>query len=172
MNQNEFSLAANSYASALHSHALQFTKDPDEAKDLVQDTLLKGIRFCHNFDQGTNIKGWLYVIMRNTFINNYRSNKKRNETVTTEEEISSAQLLKSSSRNASESGFVINDIQRALNSISPSLSIPFQRYFEGYKYHEIAEELDIPLGTVKTRIHQARLELKKYLKNYRGNYHF
>jgi len=172
MNQNEFSLAANTHASALHSHAMQFTKDPDEAKDLVQDTLLKGIRFCHNFDQGTNIKGWLYVIMRNTFINNYRSNKKRSEMVTTEEEISSAQLLKSSSRNASESGFVISDIQRALNSIPPAFSIPFQRYFEGYKYHEIAEELDIPLGTVKTRIHQARLELKKYLKNYRGNYHF
>jgi RNA polymerase sigma factor (sigma-70 family) len=172
MNQNEFSLAANSHASALHSHAMQFTKDPDEAKDLVQDTLLKGIRFCHNFDQGTNIKGWLYIIMRNTFINNYRSNKKRNEMVTTEEEISSAQLLKSSSRNASESGFVISDIQRALNSIPPALSIPFQRYFEGYKYHEIADELDIPLGTVKTRIHQARLELKKYLKNYRGNYRF
>ncbi|WP_316847312.1 sigma-70 family RNA polymerase sigma factor [Pedobacter psychrodurus] len=171
MNQNEFSLAANAHASSLHSHAMQFTKDPDEAKDLVQDTLLKGIRFCHNFDQGTNIKGWLYVIMRNTFINNYRSNKKRSETVTTEEEISSAQLLKSSSRNASESGFVISDIQRALNSIPPALSIPFQRYFEGYKYHEIAEELDIPLGTVKTRIHQARLELKKYLKNYQGSYH-
>jgi len=170
MNQKEFSLAADVHASSLHSHAMHFTKDPDEAKDLVQDTLLKGIRFCHNFDNGTNIKGWLYVIMRNTFINNYRKNQKRNENVTTEDEISSAHLLKSSTRNSSESTFVMGDIQRALNSISPAYSIPFQRYFEGYKYHEIAEELNIPLGTVKTHIYQARVELKKYLKNYKGSY--
>jgi len=171
MNQKEFSQTADQHSSSLHSHALRFTRDEDEAKDLVQETLLKGIRFCHNFDEGTNIKGWLYVIMRNTFINNYRKDQKRTDLITTEEEISNAYLLKSSSRNDSESKFVMGDIEKALKSIPATYSIPFQRYFEGYKYHEIAEQLNIPLGTVKTHIHQARIELKKYLKNYRGNYH-
>lgn len=167
MNQKEFSLAANLYATSLHSHALQFTKDDDEAKDLVQDTLLKGIRFCHNFDQGTNVKGWLYVIMRNTFINNYRKIQRRNEFVSTEDEISNAQLLKSASRNSAEGSFVLSDIEKALNSVADVYRIPFQKYFEGFKYHEIAEELGLPLGTVKTHIYQARIELKKYLKNYK-----
>ncbi|MDQ0638676.1 RNA polymerase sigma factor (sigma-70 family) [Pedobacter sp. W3I1] len=167
MDQNEFSLAANRHASSLHSHAMRFTRDEDEAKDLVQDTLLKGIRFCNNFDQGTNIKGWLYVIMRNTFINNYRKEQKKQELIITEEELSSVQLIKSADRNASESKFMMGDIQKALDSIPDAYSIPFQRYFEGYKYEEISAELGIPLGTVKTHIHQARLLLKKYLKNYR-----
>jgi RNA polymerase sigma factor (sigma-70 family) len=167
MDQNEFSLAADRHASSLHSHAMRFTRDEDEAKDLVQDTLLKGIRFCNNFDQGTNIKGWLYVIMRNTFINNYRKEQKRQEVISTEEELSSTHLIKSAVRNASESTFLMGDIQKALDSIPNTYSIPFQRYFEGYKYEEISAELGIPLGTVKTHIHQARLLLKKYLKNYR-----
>jgi RNA polymerase sigma factor (sigma-70 family) len=170
MDQNEFSLAANRHASSLHSHAMRFTRDEDEAKDLVQDTLLKGIRFCNNFDQGTNIKGWLYVIMRNTFINNYRKEQKRQELITTEEDLSSAHLIKSAARNASESKFMMGDIQKALDSIPNTYSIPFQRYFEGYKYEEISAEMGIPLGTVKTHIHQARLLLKKYLKNYRDSF--
>ncbi|KQN35045.1 sigma-70 family RNA polymerase sigma factor [Pedobacter sp. MC2016-05] len=170
MDQIEFSHNADRHATSLYSHAIRFTKDEDEAKDLVQDTLMKGIRFCHNFDEGTNIKGWLYVIMRNTFINNYRKDQKRNELITTEEDISSAHLLKSASKNASEGKFIMGDIQKALASIPQNYSIPFQRYFEGYKYHEIAEELGIPIGTVKTHIHQARIELKKYLKNYKGSY--
>ncbi|PWS29678.1 RNA polymerase sigma factor [Pedobacter paludis] len=173
MNQKEFSLAADLHASSLHSHAKQFTRDEDEAKDLVQDTLLKGIRFCHNFESGTNVKGWLYVIMRNTFLNDYRKKQKRDLLVNTEEDISSAQLLPSASKNGSENSFIMGDIQKALSSLDDDCRIPFQRYFEGYKYQEIADELSIPLGTVKTRIHQARLELKKFLRTYkdRGGMH-
>ncbi|RBQ11306.1 sigma-70 family RNA polymerase sigma factor [Pedobacter miscanthi] len=166
MDQNEFSLIASKHETALHSHALKFTRDEDEAKDLVQDTLLKGIRFCANFDKGTNIRGWLYVIMRNTFINNYRKDQKKQALIVQEEEITSPSLMNSSTRNSSGSTFMMEDIRRALTSIPEAYSYPFQRYFEGYKYEEISEELGIPLGTVKTRIHQARLMLKKYLKNY------
>jgi len=170
MDKNEFSLAADRHSSSLHSHAMRFTRDQDEAKDLVQDTLLKGIRFCKNFDKGTNIKGWLYVIMRNTYINNYRKEQKKQELISTEEDLSSVHLLKSAARNASEAKFLMGDIQKALDSIPKSYSIPFQRYFEGYKYEEISTELGIPLGTVKTHIHQARIMLKKYLKNYRNSF--
>ncbi|RBQ07824.1 sigma-70 family RNA polymerase sigma factor [Pedobacter miscanthi] len=166
MDQNEFSLIADKHASALHNHAMKFTHDEDEAKDLVQDTLLKGVRFCANFDSGTNVRGWLYVIMRNTFINNYRKDQKKQSLIVQEEELSSPRLMKSSTRNASGSTFMMEDIRKALASVPKAYSYPFQRYFEGYKYEEIAAELDIPLGTVKTHIHQARLMLKKYLKNY------
>lgn len=167
MKQNEFIRAADKYASALLSHAMRFTKDEDDAKDLVQDTLFKGIRFCEKFDHGTNIRGWLYVIMRNTFINNYHKEQKRQKLVTTDEELSSPTLLKSSSTNNSGAKFMMEDIQKAMNSIPDNYRIPFQRYFEGYKYDEIAKELSIPLGTVKTHIYQARIMLKKYLQQYR-----
>lgn len=166
MNQYEFSRAADGHAPALFSHAMRFTGDEDDAKDLVQDTLLKGMRFCANFDQGTNIRGWLYVIMRNTFINNYRRNQREMSVVSVEEDLSSAHLMKSADRNAAEGKFVMEDIQRALESVPEVYRVPFQRYFEGYKYEEIADERGIPLGTVKTHIHQARLQLKKYLKQY------
>lgn len=166
MDQNEFSLIADKHASALHTHAMKFTRDEDEAKDLVQDTLLKGVRFCANFDRGTNIKGWLYVIMRNTFINNYRKDQKKQSLIVQEEELSSPSLMKTATRNASGSAFMMEDIRKALASLPETYSYPFQRYFEGYKNEEISAELNIPLGTVKTHIHQARLMLKKYLKNY------
>jgi len=80
MKQNEFIRVADKCTSALFSHAMRFTKDEDDAKDLVQDTLVKGIRFCEKFDNGTNVKGWLYVIMRNTFINNYYKEQKKTKT--------------------------------------------------------------------------------------------
>ncbi|KIA96576.1 RNA polymerase sigma factor [Pedobacter kyungheensis] len=167
MDQNEFSLIAGEHAVALHMHALKFTRDEDEAKDLVQDTLVKGVRFCANFDRGTNVKGWLYVIMRNTFINDYHKAQKRQTIIGQEEELSSPNLLKSSTQNASVSTFMMEDIRKAMASVPETYSYPFRRYFEGYKYEEISQELGIPLGTVKTHIHQARSLLKKYLKNYR-----
>jgi len=166
MNQNDFSFAASAHSSSLMSHALKFTNNEDDAKDLVQETLIKGIRFCHKFDEHTNIKGWLYVIMRNTFINFYRKEKRISGTIGTEEEISSAHLMSSATRNGSIGEFIKADIQKALQSIKKEYSYPFIRYFEGYRYEEIATELKLPLGTVKTHIHQARLLLKKYLKKY------
>lgn len=167
MEQIEFSLIADRYSTSLLSNAMRFTHDEDEAKDLVQDTLLKGIRFCHKFDTGTNVKAWLYVIMKNTYINKYRRDQKRHEVVQVDDEISSANLMHSSSRNSGESTFVMGDIQKAMDSIPENYRIPFKRYFEGYKYDEIAAELNIPLGTVKTHIFNARQLLKKYLNKYR-----
>jgi len=163
----EFSRSAERLFPMLLSHALKFTRDADDAKDLVQETLLKGFRFCDKFDPKTNIKGWLYVIMRNTYINQYRKNKAKQLAITTEEEITDAQLKNTASSNTALSDFAISDIHKALNAINPIFRQPFQRYVEGYKYDEISLELDIPLGTVKTRIHMAREALKRYLKIYK-----
>lgn len=91
---------------------------------------------------------------------------KINTLITQSEDISSANLHYSATQNGVESKFVMSDIHKALATLQPEYYVPFIKYFEGYKYHEIADELQIPIGTVKTRIHVARGMLKKYLRTY------
>lgn len=166
MTQVEFSTLVIRQSTSLKTYALRFTHDTEDANDLVQETLLKAVTYYNNFKEGTNIKGWLYTIMKNTFINSYRRFVKSSSVVTKTEEISSQQLYFSASVNKGENKFVMDDIQTALKSLSVEYYIPFTMYFEGYKYHEIADDLEIPIGTVKTRIHVARKLLKKKLANY------
>ncbi|WP_342330473.1 sigma-70 family RNA polymerase sigma factor [Pedobacter sp. FW305-3-2-15-E-R2A2] len=166
MTKNEFNLQLNDHSVSLQSFALNFTKDIEDANDLVQDTMLKAVTYYSKFKEGTNLKGWLFTIMKNTFINNYRRLVKTNALITKSDDISSANLHYSAAKNTSDSKFIIGDINKALATLQPEYYIPFIKYFEGYKYHEIAEMLEIPIGTVKTRIHVARQILKKYLKTY------
>lgn len=166
MTKIEFNTLVMHQASSLRMHALHFTHDADDANDLVQDTILKAITYYNKFREGTNLKGWLYTIMKNTFINNYRRFVKINSFVSTAEEISSAQLSFSSTVNGGEPKFVMEDIKKALSRLQEEYYVPFTMHFEGFKYHEIADYLAIPIGTVKTRIHVARKLLKKQLKAY------
>ena len=167
MTTKQFTMLITQYDHALRNFAFKFTKDEDEANDLMQDTMMKAIRFIDKFEDGTNVKGWLYTIMRNTFINNYRKTSKKNGLITQSDEISSANLMHSASNNSGESTFILGDIKGAISSLPRALQVPFVRYVEGYKYEEIAVELNIPLGTVKTRIHEARKFLTRKLKMYR-----
>lgn len=166
MTKIEFNTQVMHQSGSLKLYALHFTHDTDDANDLVQDTLLKAITYYSKFKDGTNLKGWLYTIMKNTFINNYRRISKISACVIKNDEISYANLLFSSSSNQGENKFISEDIHLALNSLGEEYRIPFLRYFEGFKYHEIADEFNIPIGTVKTRIHVARKLLKKQLKPY------
>jgi len=166
MTQKEFSDTISFHSHSLRSHALNFTKDQEDANDLLQETLLKATRFVSKFEDGTNIKGWLFVIMKNTFINNYKKNQKIRDRTVQEEEITSANLHYSATTNGSVGSFAMQDINLALSMLPKKYAAPFIRYFEGYKYHEIADEMQLPLGTVKTYIHEARILLKKYLKQY------
>lgn len=166
MTKAEFNAQVLKQAGSLRTYALHFTHDRDDADDLVQDTLLKAITYYTKFREGTNLKGWLYTIMRNTFINNYRRIVKLNNFVTKSEEIPSSSLIYSASYNQGEAKFVMKDIKDALAALADEYRIPFTMYFEGYKYHEIADHLGIPIGTVKTRIHVARRLLKGRLKSY------
>ncbi|RZJ81251.1 MAG: sigma-70 family RNA polymerase sigma factor [Flavobacterium sp.] len=154
------------YRAKLKAYAMGFTNDEENANDLMQDTLLKAFTYFAKFKPETNFRAWLFTIMRNTFINDYRRNARTQKVMSTTEEISSSQLLHSASKNQGEQKFINADIEKALSSLPANLYDPFMRYFEGYKYHEIAEEFDMPIGTVKTRIHYARMHLKKYLKVY------
>ena len=154
------------HRSCLEAYAMKFTRDIEDANDLVQDTIIKAIRYHNMYTEGTNVRGWLYTIMKNTFINNYRKSSRRNSLIETAEDLSSYQLYNSADKNKGENKFIMEDIHKALAKLQPEYSTPFLRYFEGYKYHEIAEELNIPIGTVKTRIHMARQILKGQLKMY------
>jgi len=166
MTKIEFNTMVTRQSSSLKMYALHFTHDADDANDLVQDTLLKAITYYNKFKEGTNLKGWLYTIMKNTFINNYRRFMKISTFVTKSDEISSVNLVFSSTKNYGESKFIMDDIKLALNRLPGEYYVPFSMYFEGHKYHEIADHLGIPIGTVKTRIHVARKLLKKSLKPY------
>lgn len=166
MNKPKFNAMVTEETDSLRMYALRFTRNKEDANDLVQDTMLKAITYYDKFKEGTNLKGWLYTIMKNTFINNYRRITKANSVVTQTEEITSSNLFFSSTKNKGEDIFVMDDIQCALSDLQEDYFVPFSMYFEGYKYHEIADHLEIPIGTVKTRIHVARKCLKKTLKTY------
>ncbi|WP_367208887.1 RNA polymerase sigma factor [Sphingobacterium sp. R2] len=167
MTKNEFDTMVIEQSDSLKLYARNFTSDYEDANDLVQDTILKAVTYFKNFREGTNLKGWLYTIMKNTFINNYRRIVKTNSFITKDEDISNANLLSSASANQGESKFVMQDIHEALSNLSEEYYIPFTLYFEGFKYHEISEHLNIPIGTVKTRIHVARKLMKKSLSSYK-----
>ncbi|ETZ23029.1 RNA polymerase sigma factor [Pedobacter sp. V48] len=151
---------------SLRFFAMSFTKNREDADDLVQDTFLKAVRYADKFEEGTNLQGWLYMILKNTFINDYRR-KSRHQNFVDESMALSADYLVNSSGNLGVNKCMNDDIHKALKMLPYDYSYPFIRYFEGYKYHEIAEELNIPIGTVKTRIHGARLVLKKNLRMYK-----
>jgi len=147
--------------------AMSFTKNKEDADDLVQDTLLKAVRYADKFKEGTNLQGWLYMILKNTFINDYRR-KFRHTNYLEESTALAADYQSNSSVNLGYNKCISEDINKALKMLPYECSYPFIRYFEGYKYHEIAKELNIPIGTVKTRIHTARMVLKKNLKMYKN----
>lgn len=166
MNKIEFNTLVVREVGSLNNYALYFTHNEENAHDLVQDTMLKAFSYYNKFREGTNLQAWLYTILKNTFINYYRRQTKTNSIILKSNEISSADLFKSACNNSAEGKFMMQDIQAALSKLPEEYYLPFSMYFEGYKYHEIAEHFRIPIGTVKTRIHVARQQLKKKLKCY------
>lgn len=151
----------------LKPHAMRLTRDINDAEDLIQETIVRALTNEDKFQEGTNIRAWLFTIMKNIFINDYRKKSKRNTVIDTTDNL---YYLNASSTisNAGERSFVMSDIRNALMKISNELRVPFLMHYKGYKYHEIAEQLNLPLGTVKSRIFFARKELSSILgKDYK-----
>lgn len=171
MTSVEFGTKVQEHSRVLKNYALQLTQNMEDANDLVQETLLKALTYRSKFSEGTNLKGWLYTIMRNSFINNYRRITKRNTFIDTTD---NTYMLDSNTdqktENEGELKFLRDDLAAAIETLPEDLKITFNKNALGFKYHEIAEELDIPIGTVKTRIFVARRKLRKILANHAKNY--
>jgi RNA polymerase sigma-70 factor (ECF subfamily) len=165
MSTLEFNQLLVNNAEFLKPFAITLTRDTEEAKDLFQETLFRAISNKDKYNVGTNIKAWLYTIMRNIFINNYRRKAKQN---TIFDSSPNEFLLNSSPsvviNNNAESNLRIKDIQLAVHHLPEIFRNPFLLYFDGYKYHEIADMLHEPLGTIKSRIHFARKLLKEQIE--------
>ncbi|MFC3562859.1 sigma-70 family RNA polymerase sigma factor [Pedobacter jamesrossensis] len=157
---------AKNYHDTLFEYALRLTKNLDDAHDLVQDTMVKATRFYNNFQEGTNLYGWLFIIMKNTFINSYRRRSMTRTLIVQTDDLNSSELRMGCSTNAATAKFISMDIHRAIGLLPQEYAQAFKRSFEGYKYSEIAIEFNIPVGTVKTRIYNARTLLKKHLSQY------
>lgn len=164
MERIEFEVRLSEEISFLKASAKQLTQDPDDANDLIQETMLKALRFWNSFKAGTNFKGWLYTIMRNSFIDSYHFKVRSRSEITQVDDLSSEQLFFGSATNLAESKMRMDDIRSALSRLKKDLCVPFTMYYDGYRYHEIAEHLSVPMGTVKTRIHLARKLLQKTLE--------
>lgn len=150
----------------LKPFAITLTRDNEVAKDLLQETMYRALANKDKYNAGTNIKAWLYTIMRNIFINNYRRKAKQN---TIFDNTPNEFLLNHNQvaiTNAAEGVLKLKDIQSAVHHLPAIFRNPFNLYFEGYKYHEIADMLHEPLGTIKSRIHFARKLLKEQLTRF------
>lgn len=166
MKPSEFSRRVNEHASALKAYAVYLTQEREEANDLLQETYLKAFSNYQKFTEDTNIKGWLYTIMKNTFINNYRRNVKRNTFLDNSDSGYYLDSVSHSSENGASTKLALEDINAAISALPKDLREAFMMNYTGYKYQEIADHFDIPIGTVKTRIHLARQVLKKKLRDY------
>jgi RNA polymerase sigma-70 factor (ECF subfamily) len=163
----EFGFHIAQSSKSLRPFAVRLTRDTEDANDLLQETLMKAFIHREKYTDGTNLKAWLYTIMKNTFITNYQKMVRKKTFVDTTENLHFLNSPSYVTQNLAEGSFAMQDIQKAMGSLDENHRKPFVMYFTGYKYQEIAEMLELPIGTVKNRIHLARKELKDCLKAYK-----
>jgi RNA polymerase sigma factor (sigma-70 family) len=164
MSTVEFNQMLVNNAEFLKPFAITLTRDSEAAKDLFQETLFRALANKDKYSVGTNIKAWLYTIMRNIFINNYRRKVKQNTIFDSTPNDFLLNQTQSVVANNAESNLRLKDIQEAIHNLPQIFRNPFLLYFDGFKYHEIADMLGEPLGTIKSRIHFARKLLKTQIE--------
>ncbi len=164
MSTLQFIQQFNSFEDKLFSFALRLTRNKEDAKDLMQETALRAFGNRDKFKVGTNFKGWLTTIMRNTFINNYRREKKRKTVNEPLDTFLFAIENKNTVANGAYSRLTMQEMEELFDEIGESYSVPFMMFYQGYHYDEIADHMEIPMGTVKSRIFFARKKLKALLR--------
>ena len=161
----EFNEVLLNNSAPLKPFAVSLTHDHDEAKDLFQETLYRALANKNKYSTGTNVKAWLFTIMKNIFINDYRR-KAKYKTVLYNARIDSFHNHRNSTTNGGQGSLQVKEFTRAIYRLPQIFRTPFLLYFEGYRYHEIAESLNEPLGTIKSRIYFARKLLKEHITRY------
>lgn len=166
MTATDFSYQIAGLRPTLQSFTRRFTSNREESHDLVQDTIMKALMYRSKYRDDTNLKGWLFTIMRNTFINSYRKNQRQRTSQDTTKELYYLNVKDEHTFNSPDSNYEYKDAWQKIDMVKDELLIPFKMHTSGYKYHEIAEHLNIPIGTVKNRIFHARKEIQKALQGY------
>jgi len=169
-----FERDAIAYMDKLYAAALRYTKNPEDARDLVQDTYLKAFNSFHQFEEGTNLRAWMYRVLTTTFINSYRKDQRRPQLASGELEdwqLAKAQSHTSDLGKSAEAQALENlpdsDIKRALQEIPEEFRIAvYLADVEGFSYKEIANIVDVPAGTVMSRLHRGRKLLREKLTDY------
>jgi len=148
----------------MFNFAMMLTANRYDAEDLLQDTTLRVLNNQDKYVENTNFKGWVLTIMRNIFINNYRKGSRNQMVFDPTGDLFNANIMENSKLENPEETMNIKEIYFVINSLNEDLKEPFSMYLEGYKYNEISNQLDLPLGTVKSRIFFARRELQRNLR--------
>ena len=153
---NLMSLQAN-----MLNFAFMLTNNRDDAYDLLQDTTLKALDNEDKYADNTNFKGWVFTIMRNLFINNYRRGVRAATIIDTTDNLYHLNISQDSALESPEDSYGASEITSAINELSDEYRIPFSMHVAGYKYNEIAQQMNLPLGTIKSRIFFARKKLQE-----------
>jgi RNA polymerase sigma factor (sigma-70 family) len=162
----EFNYQLTSLSTNLERFALSLTANREDAKDLLQETFAKAISYRDKFVDNTNLKAWTFTIMKNTFINNYRRATKANTTFDNTDDLYYLNLKKETNTDSPESEYSLKEINKAITELEDEFRIPFLMHTQGYKYKEIADELDLKIGTVKSRIFFTRKKLMEKLVDF------
>jgi len=163
MTKSEFYTQLPLLTKSLKPFAFNMTKNSEDAEDLIQDTIYRALKNFEKFKPDTNLKAWLYTVMKNIFINNYRK-KSKYQMVT--DPVDNDILLnncKIKTYNLADRQLLQEELNTVLKSIKPELSKPFVMHHQGFKYEEISSSLEVPLGTVKSRIFLAKKEMQQVL---------
>jgi len=165
MTANEFHYNLIGLQAHLMKFAYQLTADKEDAKDLVQETFLKALKYRDKFAYESNFKAWTCTIMKNTFLNNYYRwvhhitySTRMKENVITESPYYSDAVHP-------DSEYTVKEIEKSIEALGDHLKVPFKMHREGFKYKEIADNLDLSLGTIKSRIFRTRMKLKEAVNN-------
>jgi RNA polymerase sigma-70 factor (ECF subfamily) len=165
MSTIEFNDALIGIENNLQSFAMSFTRNRDDARDLTQETMLKAITYRNYYTPQTNFKAWVFTIMRNIFINQYRRRVKSG-TIFDNSKDSFLTVNTVSFEESPLEKISVKDINQKIDMLGDEYKRPFEMHFQGFKYKEIADELRIPIGTVKSRIFIARKKLMDALPDY------
>jgi RNA polymerase sigma-70 factor, ECF subfamily len=168
MTAKEFNTQLTNLQSNLQYFANSLTGNREDANDLLQDTYLKALNNRDKYQDDTNLKAWTYTIMRNTFINNYRKMRNINSIIDTHDDLSNLNLQRISDFPSPESVLMAKEINNEIAHLNEIQRSTFELYNEGFKYHEIADNLNISIGTVKSRIYLTRQKLMDTLEDYKN----
>lgn len=161
MSHLEFNNRLDQMSGLLNAFAYNLTKNVEDAKDLFQETAYRALTNRDKFLPGTNFKAWLFTIMKNIFINNYRKKAKVNTIMDSTDNLYYINSGSTIISNRGDANILMKELTEMIEVLDDSIKIPFLMHYQGFKYQEIADHLDLPLGTVKSRIFFARKELKE-----------